>query len=112
MGLADDALKVAGQALASDIDTMKLHSGDPGNDGTKNTTTAGSESVTPSTDSAGVVTIGSTGFAGGSASGDCKYVSLWKTTTFYGSYSLTGDQTFNAAGKYTVDSVTITPSNS
>lgn len=107
-GLTSDALAAAASVLASDIDSMQLHSGDPGSSGTSNTTSAGSESVTPSADSSGGVSIGTTDFTGGAASGDCTHVSLWAGSTFYGAFALSGDQAFNAAGQYTVDSVTIT----
>lgn len=111
MALNTGEVQVAAAAIAADIDGMTLHSGDPGTDGTANTTSASKQAVTPSATD-GVITIGSTAFTGGEASGDCAYIGLWAATVFRGSFPLTGDQTFNAAGEYTVTSVTITGSAS
>lgn len=49
-------------------------------------------------------------FSGGALSGPATYLGFWSAATagtFYGYLPLTGDQTFNAAGQYTVTSVTI-----
>jgi hypothetical protein len=50
-------------------------------------------------------------FTGGAASGAATHLGFWSaatTGTFYGWQALTGDQTFNAAGEYTVTGITIT----
>ena len=60
----------------------------------------------------GVLTATGKSFTGGAASGPCTHVTFWSAATagtYGGSQALTGDQTFNAAGQYTVNSVTITP---
>lgn len=99
--------------IAAAIKYLSLHSADPAGTGA-NETTAARQPVT-ATHSAGVVSIGSTAFTGGTASGACTYVGFWSAVTggtFLGSQALTGDQTFNAAGQYTVSSVTLTGSAS
>lgn len=51
-------------------------------------------------------------FTGGAASGPALYVGFWSASTagtFGGYQALTGDQAFNAAGQYTVNTVTVTP---
>jgi hypothetical protein len=106
-------VQVAAAALAADINFLTLHSAIPDNTGSSQTTAA-PVAVTP-TATGGVVSIGSTSFTGGAASGPCVAVGFWHgnpTTggTFRGYSPLTGDQTFNAAGAYTVDSVTLTGS--
>jgi hypothetical protein len=49
-------------------------------------------------------------FTGAAASSAATYAGFWSALTggtFYGSYPLTGDQTFNSTGEYTVTSITI-----
>jgi hypothetical protein len=49
-------------------------------------------------------------FTGGAASGAATHAGFWSASsagTFYGWYALTGDQTFNAAGEYTVTGISI-----
>ena len=113
MAINTSEIQVGGAALAADIDHMTLHSAQPDATGS-NLTSAGAQAVTPSS-SSGTVTIGSTSFTGGAASGACTHVGFWHGVpggggTFRGWLALTGDQTFNAAGQYTVDSVTLTGS--
>jgi hypothetical protein len=111
-GLITSAIQVGAAAIAADITKIRLHTADPtANSGTTNLTTAADQTVT-STSLNGVVTVPSTSFTGGAASGACTWVSLWSGTTYRGAYPLTGDQTFNTAGEYIVDSVTITGSSS
>lgn len=107
-GLNSSELHIGGAAMAADIDHLSLHSATP--DGTgSNETSAGRQAVTPS-DTAGVITIGSTAFTGGAANGDCKFVGMWHSSTWRGYLALTGDQAFNAAGEYTVTGLTLTGS--
>lgn len=111
MALATAAIQTGAAAIASAINKVRLHTGDPtASSGTANLTTAPDKTVV-ATASNGVITIPSTNFTGGAASGPATYVSYWAGTTYYGCEPLTGDQTFNAAGEYTVDSVTITGSS-
>ena len=112
MSLTTAELDVAAAAIAADITKIRLHTADPsGSSGTGSLTTAADQTVT-CTHAGGVVTVPSTAFTGGAASGACTFVSLWAGTTYRGAYALTGDQTFNAAGQYTVTGVTITGSAS
>lgn len=63
----------------------------------------------------GVLSITGKSFTGGAASGPCIRVGYWSASTagtYYGGALLTGDQTFNAAGAYTVNTLTETPSSS
>jgi hypothetical protein len=55
-------------------------------------------------------TLTNKAFTGGAASGPCTHVGFWSASTagtFYGWLALTGDQTFNSAGEYTITSLTI-----
>ena len=110
LGLTAAGIQVGAAAIAADITKARLHTADPSaSAGTTNLTTAADKTVT-CTATGGVVTVPSTAFTGGAASGPCTHVSLWSGTTYRAAYALTGDQTFNAAGEYTVTGVTITGS--
>lgn len=111
-GLITSGIDVGAAAIAADIDTLRLHTADPtASAGTTFLTTAADKAVTCSS-SGGVVTVPSTSFTGGAASGPCTWVSVWHSGTYRGAWPLTGDQTFNASGNYTVTAITITGSSS
>lgn len=107
MPLNDSAIQVGSAAIAADIDTAKLHTGDPGAAGTANTTTAGSQAIALSATNGDITLDAPVDFTGGAASGPCTWVSLWHGATYRGSYQIPGtdDLTFNAAGEYTLTSV-------
>lgn len=112
MGLTTAGLQVGAAAIAADITKLRLHTADPSAaSGTTNLTTAADVTVT-CTSANGVVTVPSTNFTGGAANGACTYVTVWSGTTYRGTYALSGDQTFNASGAYTVTGITITGSSS
>lgn len=111
-GLITSGIQVGAAAIAADITKLRLHTADPtASNGTANLTTAADQNVV-CTATNGVVTAPSTAFTGGTASGPCTWVSVWSGTTYRGAYPLTGDQTFNSSGAYTVTGVTITGSAS
>lgn len=96
--------------LAADAVLVSLHSALPDSTGS-NLTTA--PKMTPSwTHTNGVLQLASAlAFTGGAANGAVQYVGLWDTGSahFLGAYQITsGDLTFNAAGDYTLDNITIT----
>lgn len=67
-----------------------------------------------SVNGSGVITSTNKAFTGGAASGACVRVGYWSASTagtYGGGSLLTGDQTFNAAGEYTVTSITETPTS-
>lgn len=105
-GPATVILQAAATAVAADLTKMTLHTADPGTTGA-NLSSAAAQAIV-ATASAGVVTVPSTSFTGGAPGGPCTYAGLWNGTTFCWGIALTGDQTFNSAGAYTVTSVTIT----
>lgn len=89
---------------------LSLHTGDPGTTGT-NAATSARQAIAWGSPSNGVVSITTAeNFTGGAASGPCTHFGIWSAVsggTFYGGGPLTGDQTFNASGEYTVDSITL-----
>lgn len=105
---AATALDLMADSLAAQATVLRLHTGDPGT-GNLNPTTAGDQAVALNSDGSGDLTVTNVAFTGGAASGPCTWCTLWNTgaTVRYGKFQLTGDQTFNAAGEYTVSSLTI-----
>lgn len=112
MALSDAAMVVAANALRSAMTHAQLHTADPGAAGTSNLTTAARQAVTwgAATGNGDFDLSVASNFTGGAASGPCTWVSLWSAVaagTFYGRYALTGDQTFNAAGEYTLSEIAL-----
>lgn len=110
---AATALVVMADALKAVALKMRLHTADPGT-GNSNPTTAADQTIALVDNGSGDLTVTSVAFTGGAASGPCTWCSIWNTgaTVRYGKFALSGDQTFNAAGEYTVDSLTIDASTS
>jgi hypothetical protein len=111
-GLNTAALQIQGAAAAAAITNISLHSATPDASGSNAT---GSRKAVTASSTSGVITIPSTAFTGLPANGPVAAVGFWSASTggtFLGYEPLTGDSTANAAGEYTVDSVTITGSAS
>lgn len=115
MALNNAAMVVGANAIRAAITHMQLHSGDPGAAGTANVTSAARQPVTWGA-ATGPGTFGlsaAVAFTGVAANGAATYVSLWSAVTggtWYGNFVLTGDQTANAAGEYTVTALNLTGS--
>jgi Zn-dependent oligopeptidase len=112
MALNNPAMVVAANALRAAMTHMQLHSGDPGAAGTANVTSAARQPVTWSAATADgdFGLSASVNFTGVAANGATTYVSLWSAITagtWYGNFALTGDQTANAAGEYTVTALNL-----
>lgn len=114
MPLDATALSAEADILVADVGLMRLHSADPGT-GNSNPTTAADQAVSLVNDGSGNLSVGSTPFTGGAANGACTWVTLWDAggSTRYGKFQIPvdQDQAFNAAGEYTVDSLTLTASS-
>jgi hypothetical protein len=109
-GLTTATIDVGTTAIAAAIDSVKLHSAAT-TDGTTNLAASGAESVTCSS-TGGVITVPSTDFTGGGASAAVAGASVWRGATFAGYFGIdSGDVTFNAAGEYTLTSLTLTGSS-
>lgn len=110
MALNDAALVVAANAIAGAITHLQLYSGAPGAAGTTNavgTRVAATEAV----DADGDITWTNVAFTGLTANQAVAHVGYWSASTggtFYGSSALSGDLAANAAGEYTVTSITET----
>ncbi len=110
MALNDAALVVAANAVDGVIAFMQLHSSSPGAGYTANA--VGSRvAVNGTVDADGDITWTNVAFTGLTASQAVSHVSYWSASTGgtnYGGAALSGDTAANAAGEYTVTSVTET----
>lgn len=112
MAMNTALLKIGADAMAAAATKLAIHTAAPDATGS-NLSTAPKVAATWDTTN-GVMTATNRSFTGGAASGPATHVGLWSEdeATFYGGYPLTGDQSFNAAGQYTLTSLTITPNAS
>lgn len=109
MALSNYALNTAADAIAAVATHARIHTGDPGASGTSNVSTAGVETLTwgAASGSGDVSITAPVLFTGGTPSGAATHITLWDGDpgsggTYVGSKALTGDQTFNSAGEYTL----------
>lgn len=114
MTLAASALVDAANGVNAVVTHLQLHSASPGAAGTTSPvgtrSAIGAKAVNGTT---GVISWTNTAFTGLTANQTVTHVSYWTASTggtFKGSQALTGDAAANAAGAYTVTSVTETPS--
>ena len=114
LGLQNAALNPMAQALADLLDFMSLHTAEPSAAGS-NESTAGRQAIAWDAPSNGDISLtGTEAFTGGAASGPCTHAGFWSASsagTFYGAYAIIGDQTFNAAGEYTITDATLNGDN-
>ena len=115
MPLTDATLNSLGTHLSGLITHLAIHTADPGSTGTS-PSAAARQPVTFTVDADGDLTItGAVNFTGGTANGPATYVAGWSAITggtFRGAWALTGDQTFNSSGNYTVSALTINGTSS
>ena len=112
MALNDAALNIGNAAIQTAIVALAIHTAEPNASGS-NESAADRQVITWVTAANGdLVATVDLPFTGGAASGAATHAGFWSQEadggTFYGWQLLTGDQTFNAAGEYTVTGITIT----
>lgn len=111
MALNDTILNAGNAEMQSLMTHAAIHTAQPNGSGS-NESSAGRQAITWETAANGdLVVTTDLGFTGGSSGGAATHIGFWSASsngTFYGWLALTGDQTFNAAGEYTVTGVTIT----
>lgn len=110
MSLNDASIVIAANAVDTAITHFSLHTTGAVTS-SANESAAGRVAVNGSVDGDGDITWTNVAFTGGTPSGPVVRVGYWSASTsgtYYGGSLLTGDQTFNAAGEYTVTSVTET----
>lgn len=113
MPISNAGMVIAANALRGAITHLQLHSADPGVNGTSNVTTAARKPVawSAATADGDFGLSASIPFNGVASNGAVTWVSGWNQLaaggTFLGRWQLTGDQTANAAGDYTLTSLNI-----
>ena len=94
---------------ASDINTLSLHSGDPGGSGTSNEVSGGGytrQSCTFAAAASGEKALSAAVNFTTLASQSVTYLGFWASSTFRGSRQLSGDTSANAIGQYQVTAAT------
>jgi hypothetical protein len=111
MALNDTILNAGNAEMQSLMTHAQIHTAQPNASGS-NEASSGRQAITWVTAANGdLVITQDLNFTGGASSGAATHIGFWSASTsgtFYGWLALTGDQTFNAAGEYTVTGVTIT----
>ena len=110
MAFTNAALNAGTDGITAAYPYIALHTADPGTTGLNPATSARVNPTWPAASGSGDSTVSNVNFTGGTASGPCTYAGLWSASTggtFGGGFALTGDQTFNAAGQYTITSMTV-----
>jgi len=110
MAINDALLNVGAGAIATAAAYAQIHTGAPNASGSNEATTA-RKLIDWTVPAAGDISLEAPlAFTGGAASGPATHIGFWSAATagvFYGWLALTGDQTFNAAGEYTVNAITL-----
>ena len=113
--LNDALLNIGAAAMQSAATHAAIHTAEPDAAGSDESAAA-RQAITWETPAGGdMVIVDDLVFTGGAASGAATHIGFWSASTggtFYGWLPLTGDQTFNAAGEYTVTGSTIAGSAS
>jgi hypothetical protein len=110
MALADATLTIGATAIRDSITHFQLHSASPGAAGT--TAAVGTRVAnTGAVDGDGDITWSTINFTGLTANQGVTHVTAWSAITggtYRGQWALSGDLAANAAGEYTVTSITET----
>lgn len=110
MALNDAGLVIAANAVDTAITHLSIHTTGAVSSST-NESTAARVAVNGTVDADGDISWTNVPFTGGAAGGPAVRVGYWTASTagtYLGGSLLTGDQTFNAAGEYTITSLTET----
>lgn len=114
MPLNDALLTIGAQAMQDAVTHLALHTAQPDATGSNQSAAARQPASWDTAANGDMILTTDEAFTGGAASGACTHVGLWSALTagtFYGYFALTGDQTFNAAGEYTLTAITVTGSS-
>lgn len=113
MGLNTAGLNAAAGGVAAVAAYVSLHTAAPNSSGS-NESTAARKAASWQGSGATKDLVSALAFTGGAASGPCPYAGLWSAITggtYYGDIQITsGDTSFNAAGEFTINELTITGS--
>lgn len=110
MALNDTILNIGAAAMQAAMTHLQIHTAQPNASGSNEATSARQAITWVTAANGDMVATVDLAFTGGAASGPATHAGFWSaltTGTFYGWLPLTGDQTFNAAGEYTVTGISI-----
>ena len=105
----DVALNVGANAIAAAYPYLSIHTTGPVTSSANESTAARVAASWPTATTGDLVIVAGKNFTGGAANGPAVRVGYWSAPsggTYGGGALLTGDQTFNAAGEYTITGVT------
>jgi hypothetical protein len=111
MPLNDTILNIGNAAAQTAMTHAQIHTGQPDAAGSLEATSARQAITWVTAANGDLVITADLVYTGGASSGAATHIGFWSASgagTFYGWLPLTGDQTFNAAGEYTITGVTIT----
>lgn len=111
MALNDTILNIGNAASQTAMTHAQIHTAQPNASGSNEASSARQAITWVTAANGDLVITQDLVFTGGASSGAATHIGFWSASssgTFYGWLALTGDQTFNAAGEYTVTGVTIT----
>lgn len=116
MALNDAILNIGATAMQGSMTHLGIHTAQP-DAGGSSPALSSRQAITWITAANGdMVATADLAFTGGAANGAATHVGFWSSAgsgnpptggTFYGWLALTGDQTFNSAGEYTVTNISI-----
>lgn len=110
MPLNDTILNIGAAAMQTAMSHLQIHTAEPNASGSNEATSARQVITWVTAANGDMIATVDLAFTGGAASGPATHVGFWSALTvgtFYGWYALTGDQSFNAAGEYTVTGISI-----
>lgn len=110
MALNDTILNIGATAMQAAMTHAQIHTAQPNASGSNEATSARQPITWVTAANGDMVATVDLNFTGGAASGPATHLGFWSaltTGTFYGWVPLTGDQTFNAAGEYTLTGISI-----
>jgi len=105
----DTALNVGADAIRAAYPWLSLHTAGAVSLSTSESTAARVAASWPAASGGDLAIVTAKNFTGGAANGPCVRVGYWSLQTggvYGGGALLTGDQTFNAAGEYTITGIT------
>ena len=111
MPLNDTLLNIGVNAMQAAALYLQIHTALPNSAGSNEATSARITAGWPTAATGDFGVLSNKSFTGGAANGPALYVGFWSTSvggTFYGYQALTGDQTFNSSGGYTITTLTLT----
>ena len=110
MALNDTALNLMADALADSGLFLALHTATPSAAGSDESAAARLGSGWGAASGGDIAISSAMEFTGGVSDGSVTHFGIWSALTagtFYGSFAITGDSSFNGAGEYTLDSASI-----